>query len=49
MGEPSNGLHGLEEERGKKGRKRPRKIQVYINRKTKKLEREVSKLAVKPS
>lgn len=39
MGEPSNGLHGLEEERrGKEGGKRQRKIQVYINSKQKKKE-----------
>lgn len=50
MGEPSDGLHGLEEERrGKEGWEEQRKIQVYTNRKRKKLEREASKLAVKPS
>lgn len=36
-------------EEGRKGGKRQRKIQVYTNRKRKKLEREASKPAVKPS
>lgn len=56
MGEPSNGLPSnattaskrLGEER-KGGGKRERQVQVHTNRKRNKLERETSKLTVKPS